>query len=141
MPPVPGGLLVGVPPMFTPGVVPGRGELLGLASLPRVIGLGPRSRAPGPTPPTVAGGATPVLPAPPVTTWATAGPIRAMLRAPASAIMVRVMRSSVLQLMRHGNGRGAVKFEGRFRYHTLHITPAMAATTSTMAIWMASRPM
>lgn len=91
MPPVPGGPLVGVPPMLTPGVVPGTGELLGLASFPRMIGLGPRSLAPSPAPPVAAGGATLVFPAPPVTTCAAAGSEKAKDRAPASAMRVRVM--------------------------------------------------
>ena len=89
-PPVPGGPLVGVPPMFTFGVVPGIGILLGFASFPRVMGLGPRSRAPGPTPPTDVGGATPVFAAPPVTVCARAVPQSAKPSAPASAI-VRIM--------------------------------------------------
>lgn len=56
------------------------------------------------------GGLTPVSPAPPVTTWAAAGPARTRLRAPASAIVVRFMRLSML-LLRHWNGRGVAKFD------------------------------
>ncbi len=51
-----------------------------------------------------------MLPAPPVTTWAAAGPARTRLRAPASAIVVRFMRLSML-LLRHWNGRGVAKFD------------------------------
>ncbi len=89
VPPVPEDPPVGVPPTFTSGVVPGTDELLGLASLPRVIGLGPRSRAPGPTPPT--GGVTPVLPAPPVVTCcAQAGPATIAPRVARTTSFVRI---------------------------------------------------
>ena len=54
-PPVPGGPLVGVPPILIPGVVPGTAELLGLAVFPADGAGEPRLRSPGRTLPVSAG--------------------------------------------------------------------------------------
>lgn len=95
-PPLPGGPIVGVPPMFTPGVLPGTDAGLGLPGTGRAgrsSMVGPVGTAPG----AVEGALTPVLPAPPLgaSVSAEADPASRRAKAALSAIVVCVMASSL----------------------------------------------
>ncbi len=112
-PPLPGGPLVGVPPMFTPGVLPGTDAGLGLPGT-AWAGRSSMSGARGTGPGDMDGAVTPVFPAPPLgaSFSAKADPASSTAAQVLKTIVTRAMDSSVYPY-RRPNSRHARKFKAR----------------------------